>query len=359
MDFKGQNYLLLFIAVISFSSCSTGDKPTSKNTPAQESVQVTLAKPRLSDHSEIELSGSLEPAQNALLSTRIMGNVLNIPIDIDEEVAKGELLLRISAADVQAQLQQTKAQIKSAEIRYENARRDLQRYKELRQNQSVTPKELEQVKQSYEAALSGLKSARQQKAQVEAQLEYTEIKAPFPGKVTQIMAEKGDMAKPGQPLLAVEGLGDWEIVARVSEKNVAQLQAGDSVTVNIPSLDKDFAATLSSVSGSSRHSGGQFIVKAQLTSKSSPELFSGMYAQLRIPQENAPSTYTISREALIEKGGLKGVYTVSEQGTAILNWLKTGKIDGGQVEVLAGLSKEDRYIKTFQGKIYNGVTIAQ
>lgn len=359
MNFKRRNYLLLFAAIISISSCKSEDPSSSEKAAAQEAVQVTLAQPQLSQHSEIELSGSLEPAQNALLSTRIMGNVQEIPVKTGQKVAQGELLMRISAAGIQAQIQQAEAQINSAKVRYENAQRDLQRYKELHQNQSVTPKELEQVQQAYQAALTGLKSARQGKTQIEAQLEYTEIKAPFSGLVTQLMAEEGDMARPGQPLLAVEGAGNWEIEARVSEKNIGQLRKGDSATAYIPSLDRNFAASLLSVSTSSRHSGGQFIVKAQLHSDSISELYSGMYTRLRIPQPQAAKTYTISRKALIEKGGLEGVYTLSDQGTAILNWLKTGKKMGDQVEVLTGLDKGDRYIQSYQGKIYNGAPVAQ
>ena len=61
--------------------------------------------------------------------------------------------------------------------------------------------------------------------------------------------------------------------------------------------------------------------------------------------------------AIIENGGLKGVYTVSKQNTALLRWLRLGKTYGDKVEVLSGLNSEEPYIVSAEGKLFNGVKV--
>lgn len=359
MKIKAQIYVAALTAGLLVTACESNEETESKTTNNQNAVQVTLATPQRSAAALTQVSGALEPAHNAVLSTRMMGYVESIPAPVGTTVQKGQLLLNINAGELQAQLEQANAQIKSAKTAFNNAEKDFTRYKKLLANQSVTQREYEQVKQGYEARQAQLTQAKEQRKQVLAQLAYANIKAPFAGKVTQVMVEEGDMANPGQPLLAIEGSGNWEVVSRVSEQKVARLQPGAEVEVSIPALQQMFPATITSVSSSSRHSGGQYEVRAGLSPNEGSGLYSGMFARLQFADSTAPTSYYIARDALIRKGDLTGVYTVSQRGTAILHWLKLGQIKGDRVEVLTGLSPNEKYVKSYQGKMYNGAPIAQ
>jgi hypothetical protein len=65
----------------------------------------------------------------------------------------------------------------------------------------------------------------------------------------------------------------------------------------------------------------------------------------------------IPMEVLHKKGELEGVYTVSSSNTAILRWLKLGRPIGDHIEVLSGISADEQYIISAEGKLYNGVKI--
>ena len=67
----------------------------------------------------------------------------------------------------------------------------------------------------------------------------------------------------------------------------------------------------------------------------------------------------IPKSALVEKGQLTGVYTISSNNTAVLRWVKIGKDFGDQVEVLSGLTAKEPYIVSAQGKLYNGAKVKQ
>jgi multidrug efflux pump subunit AcrA (membrane-fusion protein) len=66
----------------------------------------------------------------------------------------------------------------------------------------------------------------------------------------------------------------------------------------------------------------------------------------------------IPSEAIINRGQLTGVYTVSQSNTALLRWLRLGRTYGDQVEVLSGLNADESYIFSAEGKLYNGVKIS-
>ncbi|MFN7046029.1 MAG: efflux RND transporter periplasmic adaptor subunit, partial [Flavobacterium sp.] len=62
--------------------------------------------------------------------------------------------------------------------------------------------------------------------------------------------------------------------------------------------------------------------------------------------------------ALVKQGQLTGIYTVGSGNVAILRWLRIGKTFGNQVEVLSGLSADEQYIISAEGKLFNGAKVS-
>lgn len=85
-----------------------------------------------------------------------------------------------------------------------------------------------------------------------------------------------------------------------------------------------------------------------------------MYATVQFPVErkNAPDKVLIPTSSIIKKGELSGIYTISQQNTALLRWLRLGRTYGDQIEVLAGLNADETYIVTAEGKLFNGAKVA-
>ena len=66
----------------------------------------------------------------------------------------------------------------------------------------------------------------------------------------------------------------------------------------------------------------------------------------------------VPESALVKQGQLTGIYTVGSGNVAILRWLRIGKTFGNQVEVLSGLSAEEQYIVSAEGKLFNGAKVS-
>jgi RND family efflux transporter MFP subunit len=224
---------------------------------------------------------------------------------------------------------------------------------------SASQKEVDDITANYNMAKARLEGAKQMKNEVNAQFSYSNIRAPFNGVVTNKFIKVGDMASPGMPLMEVEIPGNFQVVAMVPESDILQIQPGSEVEVVIKTLDESLKGTVAEVSTSAQNTGGQYMVKVMLD-ESKSNLLSGMYATVQFPTAKKANTNSvlIPVKALVNNGQLSGVYTVSESNTALLRWLRLGRTNGDSVEVLSGLSTEEQYIISAEGKLYNGAKIS-
>ena len=69
------------------------------------------------------------------------------------------------------------------------------------------------------------------------------------------------------------------------------------------------------------------------------------------------SAVTVPENSIVYKDQLTGLYTATTQNTALLRWVRLGKKQAGQVEVLSGLSAGEQFILSADGKLYNGAPI--
>jgi RND family efflux transporter MFP subunit len=351
---------ILSVSVLFLASC--GGKKTKKavvdNSPA---IAVTVEKAGGdSNNPFITASGKVQATNSAELSTRMMGYVTKTYANVGDKVRKGQLLVSINNTDLQAKKAQVEANIIKAEAGFKNAEKDYNRFKNLFAQNSTSQKEMDDITANFEMAKASVNAVKQMRNEVNAQFAYANIRAPFSGVVTNKFIKKGDMANPGMPLISVEGKGGFEVIAMVPESEISKIKKGRQVDVLVKSLNKTIKGKVSEVSTSAKNTGGQYLVKVNLD-KIDANILSGMFATVQFPiekTEKSSNTVLIQTSALVEKGELKGVYTVSKTNTALLRWLRLGRSFGDNIEVLSGLSADENYIVSAQGKLYNGAKIA-
>lgn len=357
---KKSTYYILGLSIVGIlSACSS---PEEKNISQDtESVKVAIAQVE-SNRSKIEIEGSgqLQAVESANISTRMMGQVNDLAVKSGEEVKKGQLLITISSADLQAKAAQADAGIAQAKAAYENAAKDYERFQNLHHSGSASDKELENMKSRFEMAKAGLDAAENMKKEVMAQFEYLNIRAPFSGTVANTFVKAGDMAAPGHPLVTLESMDEIEALIRVPESNIQAVKMGQEAIVKIKSAQLEVKAKVTDVSYSSKNTGGQYLVKL-LVEEKNKKLLPGMFVNARIlsTDSSKESTVKIPKSALVHRGQLSGVYTPTSNGVAILRWLRLGEETGDQVEVLSGLSTNESYIVKAEGRLYNGASISQ
>lgn len=350
---------ILAITTVSLLTASCGSDD--KKGVVDNAPPITVKTNKVSANNNnpfLAVSGKIQSVNSADLSTRMMGFVSKIYVNVGDKVKKGQLLVSINNADLQAKRAQVAASITEATAAFNNAQKDYKRFKNLFTNNSASQKELDDITAHYEMTKARLEAANQMKNEVNAQFAYSNITAPFSGVITGKTVKIGDMANPGQPLISLESPGNFEVIAMVPETEISQIKNNVEVDVLVKSINKALKGKVSEVSSSAKHTGGQYLVKITLN-KSDANILSGMFATVQFPVDKNSTTelVLIPTEAIITKGQLSGVYTVSQSNTALLRWLRLGRTYGDQVEVLSGLSVNESYILSAEGKLYNGVKV--
>jgi RND family efflux transporter MFP subunit len=349
----------LTLSMLLFISCGKERKELTNNEPA---IAVEVSGSTANNSEFIAASGKIEAENSANLSTRMMGYVTKVHVKTGQKVSAGQLLVSINNTDLQAKKAQVDAAILQATAGYNNAKKDYDRFVNLFAQQSASQKELDDMTSRFEMAKAGLEGAKQMRNEVMAQFSYSNITAPFSGEVTNTFVKEGDMANPGMPLVSIEGASRMQVTAMVSESDITHIKNGMSVTITVKSVHKEVSGKVIEVSGSAKNTGGQYLVKVMLTT-TDKTILSGMFVNVQFPVSNRVESGTstdkvmVPESALIQQGQLTGIYTIGSSNTAILRWVRTGKKFGDQVEILSGLTANEQYIVTSEGKLFNGAKI--
>jgi RND family efflux transporter MFP subunit len=349
----------LFIPLIALTIYSCGSE-AEKIVTELPSVKVKVEKASSTESTNlIKASGTITSRESANLSTRMMGTVTQLHVAVGDKVKKGQVLLNINSADLLAQKAQAEAGIVQAQSAYTNAENDLKRFKSLYAKESASAKELEDMTTRFDMASANLEAAKQMRATIQAQFAYTSISAPFDGIITNSFIKVGDLASPGHPMLAIEGIANQQAVVTVSESEIINLEKGAESKILIKSTNKIYKGKVIELSKSATNTGGQYMVKLSIEN-ADEEVFSGMFINASIQSskgEAVGSIISLPESALIKKGQLTGVYVVNEDKVALLRWLRLGKSTDGMVEVLSGLTSKESYVTSSDGKLYNGVKV--
>jgi RND family efflux transporter MFP subunit len=251
------------------------------------------------------------------------------------------------------------ANIAAADAALANAKKDLERFKILHAQNSATDKELENITLQYKAAEAQSQAAQQMRNEVNANMTYADVTAPFSGTITQKMMDAGSLASPGMPVLMLESGGALQVTATVTEDRIPYIHSGMRVQITADAAGKNIGGSVAEISRSSVATGGQYLIK--INPDNSEGLLSGMYVKINIPLKNAPADgiIRIPASALVMQGDLVGVYTISDDNKALLRWLRTGNTNNGQVEIISGLAAGEKYINSAEGRLRNGVKVGE
>lgn len=351
-------FMILTAISLIVSGCQSAKEEQKSDSSEVKVVLKVPASPQEGNY--FTLSGSIESEHFASLSTRNMGHVTGVYVKVGEQVRKDQLLLDINSDEIDAKKAQTQAGLQQAAAQLKVAEKNYKRYAALFEKKSASQKELDDITLQYEIARAGYEQALQMDKEVDANRAYSHIRAPFSGVITSKNIKVGDLARPGQPLMSLEAPGKFVANAWVPESLIEQVDKGQEVGVVIKSLGKSLKGKITEVSSSSLNSGGQYLIKMDLDEAEEFKLYSGMYVSVLVPASGMGHSngLFVDKSALVERGELMGVYTASESGTAILRWLKLGQTNGEQIEVLSGLTAEEKYIVSSEGKLFNGARIA-
>ncbi|MDO9611368.1 MAG: efflux RND transporter periplasmic adaptor subunit [Serpentinimonas sp.] len=340
---KKRKNLLLYLAPLALAAllgaCGKApEAPAASNTTSRPLPVMTASAGAPLEYTAV---GSVVSDQRVEVASRLSGYIRDMLVQEGDRVRRGQLLTRLDASDVEGGIRQGQAAGGAAEAALRDAQIDLERFQRLFERGSVSDNELRKVRLKFEAAREARNQARAGLDTALAQRAYAEITSPVDGVVVARHKRTGDLAVPGAPLLTLESGRGLLFETFVAEGQVATIAAGQPVQVNIDGLPAPLKGTVSRVVRSGDPVSRSYQVK--ITLPETVGLMSGMFGRAAFPLGTSPAPL-VPRRALVERGGLTGVFVLDGEGRARFRWLRIAREWPDQVEVGAGLAANERFV---------------
>ena len=363
-----------------------GDKiesgTTAKSPPVVKDVLVATAS--MTDQPIIyEAVGTVQAGIRSNLSSKLLGTIEDIYVREGDHVKQGDTLVLIDQRQVnaghskaEAGLSEAKKGLAAAISNRDAARASeelalatYKRYLNLRRDDSVSVQEFDEVEARYrqakaalgqadamvEAATARVKQAEASLATARVNKKDAVIIAPHDGIITGKMVDKGDLAKPGSPLLALETTSGFCVDVILPETYIDYVQPMQKVSVRVPALKTGpLEGNVCTIVPSADPRSRSFIVKIKLPIDR--KVKSGLFARAEIPLDPS-KMLLIPQKGVVNRGQLTGLYLVDSKSIAHFRLIRLGKTFGDSVEVLSGLKEGDRYVMEPTSNIKDGVRI--
>lgn len=288
--------------------------------------------------------GVVEAVRRADLAAQTAGRVAAMQVDVNDRVAAGQVLLRITAVEQDAGANTARAQLRAAEASAAEAEQTYRRYAALAGNQYVSKLQLDQARAARDAATAARDGARAQLAQAAQQAAYTVVRAPFAGVVAARDVEPGETVSPGQPLVSVYAPRELRIEVSVPQSRAEAIRRDPRATVLLPGGREVAPAevTVFPAADAASHSVNVRVRLPDLDPPPAPGTTAKVVfdADARGEQPGA-APLRIPASAVAQRGELSAVY-VERGERLLLRQLRLGARVGDEVEVISGLQAGDR-----------------
>jgi len=307
---------------------------------ASPAVAVELTPATIETHQASEdVVGTVRSKLRAVIEAKVSGRLLQYRADPGQVVKAGEQLAELDVQEIRAKCEQAKAVL-------DQAQRDLGRQQLLIASKATSQQELDAAAARVKVAVAGLNEA-------ETMLGYAKVTAPFDGVVTRKLADVGDLAMPGKPLMEIEAPNVLRFETDLPESLLDRVKLGASLPVTIPSLAKPLTAIVSEISPVADALSRTFLVKLDLPNAAG--LRPGQFGRVAVPVAEA-KLLLVPRRAVLKRGQMEAVFVVRDDHVS-LRLAKTGKSLGGKLEILSGLEPGDAVVTSDVSQLTDGQSV--
>lgn len=328
----------------------------------------------------LTIAGEFKPFQDVDVHAKVAGYIRTIYVDVGDHVKEGQTLAVLEVPELAAQLAGADAAVRAAQDQIHRAQGDLQRaqsthtamhsaYARLKQAADsraglVAQQEVDDAQakdlgaeaqvQSSEAELSAAKQqlevAQANQRQYSALSGYTRIVAPFAGVITNRYADTGALIQAGtasntqaMPLVRLAQTSKLRLVLPIPESVASQIHLGDPVKVRVQALDREIEGKVSRFADSLDRQTRTMETEIDFDNRDG-RLIPGMYTETRLSLREKNNVLTVPLEAVSRNGDDATVLAVNAQNLIEERHVKLGLEDSARVEVLSGLTDQDRVI---------------
>jgi RND family efflux transporter MFP subunit len=288
-------------------------------------------------------SAEVASARHTTIASRVLARIEEVRVRAGSSVAEGEVLVVLDARDLRSRVGEAEEALRSDEARLELAEREHARAEELVRTGVAPQRQLDEATSALRAARAQVAGRREALSEARTAASFAEIRSPVSGRVVDRLAEPGDTAVAGRPLLRVYDPALLRVEAPVRESLAVGLRVGDVLRVDVPALGEPVEGRIDEIVPFAERGARTLLVKVSLP-RADARLFAGMFARVAIPAGER-RRLLVPERAIERVGQLEFVTIVDGQDRAERRMVTTGeRAPGGAVEVLSGVQAGERVL---------------
>lgn len=295
--------------------------PSTKGAPVP--AAYTVLTPVVFEE-QLQSTGTLMANEEVVLKAETTGRITALLFREGATVNKGELLVRINDADLQAQLKKVRSALRLAESR-------LERNRKLLEMQGISPEE-------FDALVNEAEALKAEEEAVLAQLAKTEIRAPFSGVTGLRQVSEGALVNSQQEITTLQQLQPLKLEFSVPENYQGRIHSGDKLTFTVTGSPEIYEATVYAINPFISKSTRSLQVRA-LSPNNKGRLLPGSFARVSLKLRKQ-ETLMVPTECIVPV--LKGQQVfIVRSGKADTVSVTTGVRNDTSIQVLSGLQAGD------------------
>ena len=334
---------LILVAIVATLIYNKSKMEAKAKTNIVTSYPVSVAAVSKMQLSEtLSLVGTIAANYDVAIVSETQGRVVGVNANVGDYKNATAVLIQVDD-------ELKKAEFMKAEVNYERAKKDAERFKSLREEHAATEWQKENAWQAYKGAEAQYILARKQ-------YRDTKINTPIAGVVTSRPVDVGTMVQPGMVVANVVDISKLKVKLNVAEQDAFKLKVDDPVEVTTdvyPGVK--FAGKIATISAKADESHTYPIEITLPNSKQNP-LKAGMFGRVSSVSMSKTQALSIPREALVGSIKHPQVFVV-ENNIAKRRELVVGDAVGTSVSVLQGLKEGETIVVNGQTNLKDGVVV--
>jgi RND family efflux transporter MFP subunit len=286
------------------------------------------------------LDGVIEAVRKTTVSAQISGEVEAVFFDVDDYVEKDEVIIQLNDKQPAARLKQAEAELKEAAARLKEAKDEYERVKGVFKKQVVSKKAMDAAEAALKAAQAKYEAARAGKEQAQEQLEYTRIRAPYSGIVTERHVEVGETAQPGKQLVSGISLDHLRVNVDVPQNMINAVRESGAVAIETPGGEV-IEVSRTTVFPYAEPASHTFRVRLEFNGDDL-KLFPGMFVKA-VFEIGQRGVLVVPTRSIVRRSEVTAVYVQMPEGNITMRAIRKGHdLADGNTIVLSGLEQGEQ-----------------
>lgn len=334
-------------AMLVLVGCGGEQPATSEAQSAPRPVRVVLAQESV-QATDLRIPGALRAQQRATLAFLNDGYLAEREARIGDRVEAGTALATLYNPALQPGLAAAEADMREAATRLDQLEIDTRRQALLVERKLVSDDALEQTRTRRNAARAALEQAQARLDQARAQLEDAALRAPFAGRIVDVMAEPGDFARAGQPIMSIADDRSLEVRVHLPQSRADRIGVGDAVGIRLQDTGRMLPGRVRELGLAAP--GNPLPVVIEPANDEPMALYPGQPVYLEFGL-SASDKVRIPLNAVINPGTGAARVFIAREGRAEQVSVELGRLDAGWVEIFGPIQPGDPIIVAGQANL--------